>query len=86
MSWRLLGLFPATELADAQKKVGILAKDKFQGKFMTEWEDSYKHTKKEFEEHDVSPGIAMAMSVKDDEEQARSFHRFSYSEIHSNSK
>lgn len=53
---------------------------------MTEWEDSYKHTKKEFEEHDVSPGIAMAMSVKDDEEQARSFHRFSYSEIHSNSK
>ena len=53
---------------------------------MTEWEDSYKHVKKEFEEHDVSSGIAMAMSVKDDEEQARSLRRFAYSEIYSNSK
>ncbi len=53
-----------------EKKVGILAKDKFQGKFMTEWEDSYKLVKNEFEEHDVSPGIAMAMSVKDEDEQA----------------
>jgi nucleosome binding factor SPN SPT16 subunit len=36
---------------------------------MTEWEDSYKLVKNEFEEHDVSPGIAMAMSVKDEDEQ-----------------
>ena len=40
---------------------------------MTEWEDSYKPVKGELEEHDVSPGIAMAMSVKDDDEQVR-FH------------
>jgi len=52
-----------------QKKVGILAKDKFQGKFMTEWEDVYKTVKSELEEEDVSPGIAMAMSVKDEDEQ-----------------
>jgi nucleosome binding factor SPN SPT16 subunit len=52
-----------------QDKVGILAKDKFQGKFMTEWEDVYKLVKGDFEEIDVSPGVAMAMSVKDDEEQ-----------------
>ena len=36
---------------------------------MTEWEESYKPVKARFEEHDVSPGIAMAMSVKDEEEQ-----------------
>jgi nucleosome binding factor SPN SPT16 subunit len=52
-----------------QKKVGILAKDKFQGKFMAEWEECYKVVKGNFEELDVSPGIAMAMSVKDEEEQ-----------------
>lgn len=36
---------------------------------MTDWEASYKLAKGEVEEHDVSPGIAMAMSVKDDDEQ-----------------
>jgi nucleosome binding factor SPN SPT16 subunit len=41
---------------------------------MTEWEDSYKQIKREFEEHDVSSGIAMAMSVKDEDEQVGSFH------------
>ena len=62
--------FPKQSRWRWKKKVGILAKDKFQGKFMTEWEDSYKLVKNEFEEHDVSPGIAMAMSVKDEDEQA----------------
>lgn len=52
-----------------QKKVGILAKDKFQGKFMAEWEECHKVVKGNFEELDVSSGIAMAMSVKDEEEQ-----------------
>ena len=66
-----------------QKKVGILAKDKFQGKFMTEWEDSYKLVKNEFEEHDVSPGIAMAMSVKDEDEQVGSVTLLADLEIHS---
>jgi nucleosome binding factor SPN SPT16 subunit len=55
--------------ADQQKKVGILAKDKFQGKFITEWEESYKPVKAVLEEVDVSPGIAMAMAVKDEDEQ-----------------
>lgn len=36
---------------------------------MTEWEDVYKTVKSELEEEDVSPGIAMAMSVKDEDEQ-----------------
>ena len=49
--------------------MGILAKDKFQGKFMTEWEDVYSKVKPDLEEFDVSSGIAMAMSVKDEEEQ-----------------
>lgn len=41
---------------------------------MTEWGDSYKLVKNEFEENDVSSGIAMAMSVKDEDEQVRSIH------------
>jgi len=36
---------------------------------MTEWEAAYKTIKGDIEEHDVSPGIAMAMSVKDEDEQ-----------------
>jgi hypothetical protein len=36
---------------------------------MTEWEEAYKTVKGELEEHDVSAGIAMAMSVKDEDEQ-----------------
>ena len=36
---------------------------------MAEWEEAYKTVKGELEEHDVSAGIAMAMSVKDEEEQ-----------------
>jgi nucleosome binding factor SPN SPT16 subunit len=52
--------------------VGVLAKDKFQGKFMTEWDEAYKPVKAELEEHDVSAGIAMALSVKDEDEQV--FH------------
>lgn len=36
---------------------------------MAEWEESYKLVKAELEEHDVSPGIALALSVKDEEEQ-----------------
>jgi nucleosome binding factor SPN SPT16 subunit len=71
-------------IADGQKKLGILAKDKFQGKFITEWEDSYKPVKAEFEEHDVSPGIAMAMSVKDDDEQVYPTSDETHLEIHSN--
>jgi nucleosome binding factor SPN SPT16 subunit len=35
---------------------------------MTEWEESYKLVKADLEETDVSPGIAMAMSVKDEDE------------------
>lgn len=49
--------------------MGILAKDKFQGKFMTEWDEAYKSVKGELKEHDVSAGIAMALSVKDEDEQ-----------------
>lgn len=35
---------------------------------MTEWEEAYTPAKKDLEEIDVSPGVGMAMSVKDDEE------------------
>ena len=38
---------------------------------MTEWEEIYKPAKGGFEEHDVSPGIAMALSVKDEDERVR---------------
>ena len=51
---------------------------------MTEWEDSYKPVKAEFEEHDVSAGIAMAMSVKDDDEQVNPVSDETDVEIHSN--
>jgi nucleosome binding factor SPN SPT16 subunit len=56
-------------LSHLQKKVGVLAKDKFQGKFMTEWDESYSPVKPSLDEVDISPGIAMAMSVKDEDEQ-----------------
>jgi len=52
---------------------------------MTDWEDSYKLVKGEFEEHDISPGIAMALSVKDEDEQVSSHVMATYLEIHSNS-
>ena len=51
---------------------------------MTEWEDSYKPTKTQFEEHDVSHGIALAMSVKDDDEQVIPSQRITDREIHTN--
>jgi nucleosome binding factor SPN SPT16 subunit len=38
---------------------------------MTEWEDSYKLVKGDLEETDVSPGIAMSMSVKDEDEKVQ---------------
>jgi nucleosome binding factor SPN SPT16 subunit len=49
--------------------VGILAKDTFKGKFMTEWEEVYNKVKPNLEELDVSPGIALGMSIKDEDEQ-----------------
>lgn len=51
---------------------------------MTEWEDSYKLVRGKFEEHDVSPGIAMALSVKDEDEQVQSHEMLIYLEIHPN--
>ena len=36
---------------------------------MSDWDASYKSIKGDIEEVDVSAGIAIAMSVKDDEEQ-----------------
>jgi nucleosome binding factor SPN SPT16 subunit len=36
---------------------------------MTEWEDSYKLVRGDLEEQDVSPGIAMALGIKDEDEQ-----------------
>jgi nucleosome binding factor SPN SPT16 subunit len=48
--------------------VGIFAKDKSQGKFITDWEEIYNPVKKDLEEVDVSPGMAMILSVKDDDE------------------
>ena len=56
-------------LTKKQKKVGILVKDRFHGKFIKDWEQSYGRVKSSVEEHDVSSGISMAMSVKDDDEQ-----------------
>jgi len=36
---------------------------------MTEWEEVYKSVRAKVEQVDVSPGIALAMSVKDEDEQ-----------------
>ncbi|KTW29590.1 chromatin-remodeling protein SPT16 [Pneumocystis jirovecii RU7] len=48
------------------KRLGVLAKDVFKGKFADEWRSIYKS--EAFEEVDVSSGIAMVMSVKEDDE------------------
>jgi nucleosome binding factor SPN SPT16 subunit len=50
---------------------------------MTEWEDSYKLVKPDLEELDVSPGIAMAMSVKDEDEKVWPSINLTYQEIRS---
>ncbi|KAG5439124.1 hypothetical protein PCANB_001423 [Pneumocystis canis] len=53
-------------MENAGKRVGILAKDVFKGKFSDEWRSVYRS--EAFEEVDVSMGIAMVMAVKEDDE------------------
>ncbi|KAG4304385.1 hypothetical protein PORY_002095 [Pneumocystis oryctolagi] len=48
------------------KRLGVLTKDVFKGKFADEWRSVYRS--ETFEEVDVSSGVAMAMSVKEEEE------------------
>ncbi|KAJ3168124.1 FACT complex subunit spt16 [Irineochytrium annulatum] len=52
------------------KRIGVIAKDKPTGKFITEWKPIFDAAKKDnaFEEVDITQGIATAMAMKDDED------------------
>ena len=55
------------------KKVGSILKDTYQGKFMNEFKNEFKKVESQFENVDVSMGIAHVLSIKDDEEIVNSF-------------
>ncbi|KAL1917850.1 uncharacterized protein VTP21DRAFT_3684 [Calcarisporiella thermophila] len=50
------------------KRLGILPKDKFDGKIVNEWKDAFSEAGAGIEEVDVSGGIAAVLAVKDEEE------------------
>ncbi|RKO90481.1 FACT complex subunit SPT16 N-terminal lobe domain-containing protein, partial [Blyttiomyces helicus] len=50
------------------KTIGVVAKDRFDGKFITEWKSAIEKSGKKFDEVDISGGIATLMAVKDEDE------------------
>ncbi|KAI9104535.1 FACT complex subunit-domain-containing protein [Phlyctochytrium arcticum] len=60
-------LLQAISSSFSGKKIGTFAKDKYQGKLVTEWKDAIKSSGK-LEEVDISGGVANVLAVKDDEE------------------
>lgn len=51
------------------KKIGVLPRDHYEGKFMTEWEGVWKDSKDQFELIDASIGVSKTLEMKDEEEQ-----------------
>ncbi|GME91779.1 unnamed protein product [Ambrosiozyma monospora] len=57
---------------DANKKIGYLMKDKYEGKFIKEWTPIFEKeiaNSDAFELVDVPAGVSVSMEVKDEEEQ-----------------
>ncbi|KAI9144721.1 FACT complex component Spt16 [Paraphysoderma sedebokerense] len=50
------------------KKLGVFPKDKYGGKLITEWKSALEKSGKDFEEVDATVGVAVIMSVKDEDE------------------
>ncbi|KNC97903.1 chromatin-remodeling protein SPT16 [Spizellomyces punctatus DAOM BR117] len=49
------------------KKIGVFAKDRYQGKLVAEWKEAIKKAGK-FDQVDVSGGVASVLAVKDEDE------------------
>ncbi|KAJ3184411.1 FACT complex subunit spt16 [Gaertneriomyces sp. JEL0708] len=49
------------------KKIGVIAKDRYQGQLIKEWQDALKSGDRNFEEADVSAGVATVLAVKDED-------------------
>jgi nucleosome binding factor SPN SPT16 subunit len=50
------------------KKIGVLPKDKYQGKFINEWDPIFATIKSDVELIDVTLSLSQSLEVKDDEE------------------
>lgn len=55
--------------SEQNKSLGIIAKDKYQGKFMAEWAPLWEEEVKAFTPLDVSQGLSISLELKDEEEQ-----------------
>jgi nucleosome binding factor SPN SPT16 subunit len=56
------------QLTHIRQRIGILSKDKFEGKVKSEWKTALSKYESNPEEVDVSAGVAAVLAVKDDEE------------------
>lgn len=56
-------------LSESNKTIGILQKDKYQGKFITEWNPLWNDFQSKAELMDVAAGISETLEFKDEEEQ-----------------
>lgn len=56
-------------LSESNKSIGILQKDKYQGKFITEWNPLWNDFQSKAELMDVAAGISETLEFKDEEEQ-----------------
>ena len=56
-------------ISESNNSVGILSKDKYQGKFISEWNPLWDEHKTKFELKDVSLGVSETLEFKDEEEQ-----------------
>lgn len=56
-------------MSAAGSTLGILPKDKYEGNFVTEWNDLFAASTKTFTQVDITAALAELMQVKDEEEQ-----------------
>ncbi|GMM33338.1 chromatin-remodeling protein [Saccharomycopsis crataegensis] len=56
------------EIKSAGDKVGVLTKDKFEGKFVDEWNSVWSKEEDAITKVDIGAGLSQVMEVKDDEE------------------
>lgn len=50
------------------KKLGVIAKDRFDGKFIDEWNSVFQKYENEFDKIDICAGISKTLEVKDEDE------------------
>ncbi|QPG72988.1 hypothetical protein FOA43_000292 [Brettanomyces nanus] len=57
------------EIQKSGKRIGILPRDHYQGKFMEEWNPIWEGAKAQFDLVDASVGVSKTLELKDEEEQ-----------------